>query len=445
MNLIPDLLLMIVLATGMPSIPAAWRAGIVAMDADSGEMLLEINGESYFRPASTVKLVTTLLAMRELGPSYVYRTRVMADIARGDLYAVGAGAPLLSGENIRIAAIETAAALDPGSSWDLFWDTSRFTSESHCPGWDTSDWSMTYCPPIEGLSVGDNIIQLVISTRGDTMRVFIYPPLPGLELLNNLITGPEESVRTRVEGWEEDRPVLILEGTIPPDTSLVIYKPYAGPPAEFAGMLSLELENAGLRIGDVMPGSMPDSEALVQTSVIYSDPMFILLTSMNKWSRNMVAEMVLRTVSLEQGSTPASTGAGCDAAGRMLTELLPDLTEFQLADGSGLSRYNRLTPLHLAAVIMEGFNSAEWGVEFLATLPVNGVDGTLRSRMADLPPGSFRGKTGTLNDTSTIAGLLNTSSGREIVVVIMFEVPVGRTWTARALQDSIISWMWENY
>jgi D-alanyl-D-alanine carboxypeptidase/D-alanyl-D-alanine-endopeptidase (penicillin-binding protein 4) len=277
------------------------------------------------------------------------------------------------------------------------------------------------------------------------MRVFNYPPLPNLELVNDLVTGPEESVRARVEGWDENRPVLILEGTVPADTFIVLYKPYAGPPAEFAGMLSLELENAGLRIGDVMPGSMPDPQDLVQTSVIYSDPMFVLLASMNKWSRNMVAEMVLRTVSLEQGTDPASTAAGCDAAGRMLEELLPDLTGFQLADGSGLSRYNRLAPRHLAAVMMEAMGSPEWGFEFLATLPVNGVDGTLRSRMADLPPGAFRGKTGTLNDTSAIAGLLNASSGREIVLVIMFEVPAGRTWTARALQDSIISWFWENY
>jgi D-alanyl-D-alanine carboxypeptidase/D-alanyl-D-alanine-endopeptidase (penicillin-binding protein 4) len=158
----------VLIATGMPSIPAAWRAGILAVDAESGETLLDIHSEDYFRPASTVKLVTTLLAMRELGPSYVYTTRVMADTAGGALYVAGAGAPLLSGEHIRIAALETAAALDPGSSWDLFWDTSRFTIESHCPGWDTSDWSRAYCPPIEGLSVGDNIVQLMISTRGNT-------------------------------------------------------------------------------------------------------------------------------------------------------------------------------------------------------------------------------------------------------------------------------------
>ncbi|MCD4669940.1 MAG: D-alanyl-D-alanine carboxypeptidase, partial [Actinomycetia bacterium] len=217
------------LSFNMPSIPSSWRAGIYALDADTGEIIYNVEGDSYFRPASTVKLLTTLVALRELGPSYIYETRVMADAARSSLFIVGAGAPLLSAEHIRIVALETAASLDPGSSWDLYWDTVRFASESHCPGWDTSDWNKTYCPPIEGLSVGDNILQLIISTEGDTMRVFHYPPLRGLTVVNNLVTGGRESIRTSVEGWTDNIPTLILEGSIPPDTHLVLYAPFAGP------------------------------------------------------------------------------------------------------------------------------------------------------------------------------------------------------------------------
>ncbi len=445
LSLFVQTILLLSLSFAMPSIPSAWRAGIYAVDADTGEILHNLNGESYFRPASTVKLATTLVAMRELGPSYIYETRIMADTQNNSLFIVGAGAPLLNAEHIRIIALETAASLDPGTTWNLYWDTTRFNNESHCPGWDTSDWSKTYCPPIEGLSVGDNILQLIISTEGDTMRTFYYPPLPGLTVQNNLVIGRSESVRTTVGGWDENRPILLLEGTMPPDTHLVLYKPFAGPPAEFAGMLAVELEATGLNIDQLSAGQAPELELLTQTSVIFSDPMFVLLASMNKWSRNMIAEMVLRSASLESGSFPASTGAGCDVAGQLLLELAPSLTDFQLADGSGLSRFNSLTPFHLAAILSEGIGSPEWGVEYLATLPVNGVDGTLRSRMADLPSGAFRGKTGSLSDTSTIAGLLTSKSGRRIIIVIMFEVPTGFTWTARALQDNLISWFWDNY
>ncbi len=446
MNVALLLLASLTAVSGFPSVPSAWRTGILVEDAGTGETLFERNATDYFRPASTIKLVTTLLAMKDLGPSYIYETRILADTLAGNIYAMGAGAPLIDAELVRIAALEAAASLDPDKEWNVYWDTSAFLEESHCPGWDESDWSRTYCPPVEALSVGDNVVQLLVSTVGDTMRIYNYPPLPDLELVNGLTVGTVESVKATVEGWETGRPFISLQGTVPPDTLLVLYKPFPGPPAEFAGMLAGELENAGIRINAVRPGSAGNAaDSLPQISVIRSEPLFVLLASMNKWSRNMVAEMVLRTVSLELGAVPASTAAGCDAAGRMLRELTPGPDDFRLADGSGLSRYNSLAPAHLAAVLREGANSLEWGVEFLATLPVNGVDGTLKNRMRNLPPGAFRGKTGSLGDTSAVAGLLVTRSGRKLVVVIMMEFPRGRIFTARALQDRMISWFRENY
>lgn len=445
MNPVIHFLLLLSVSLQMPEIPTAWRVGIYAQDTETGEILLSINEDQCFRPASTVKLVTSYIALMKLGPSYVYETEVLADISGGNLYIIGSGAPLLSAEHVEIMALETAASLPPGSSWKLFWDTSKFNEESHCPGWDLNDWSKVYCPPIEGLSIGDNILQVIISTVGDSMRTFVYPPLPDLLITNNLIIGSRIQIRTTVNGWEDNAPRLTLQGIMPPDTHIVLYKPFAGPSMEFSEMFSLALESTGLDIDSVLQGEAPDDTTLIRTSIIYSDPLFVLLTSMNKWSRNMIAEMVLRTVSLETGSVPASTGAGCDVAGQILRDLVPDIPGVQLADGSGLSRLNLLAPIHLAAILSNGINSTEWGVEFLATLPVNGVDGTLKSRMMDLPRGAFRGKTGTLNDTSTIAGILTASSGRKIILVIMLEVPGGYTWTARAWQDTFITWWWENY
>ena len=445
MNPVFHFLLLLSVSLQMPEIPTAWRAGIYAFDIETGEVLLSINEDQCFRPASTVKLVTSYIALKELGPSYVYETEVLADIPGGNLYIIGSGAPLLSAEHVEIMALETAASLTPGSSWKLFWDTSKFNEESHCPGWDENDWSKVYCPPIEGLSIGDNILQVIVSTIGDSMRTFVYPPLPDLLITNDLIIGSRIQIRTTVNGWEDNAPRLTLSGIMPPDTHLVLYKPFAGPSMEFSEMFSLALESTGLNIDSVLEGEAPDDTTLVRTSVIYSDPLFVLLTSMNKWSRNMIAEMVLRTVSLETGSFPASTGAGCDIAGQILRDLVPDVPGVQLADGSGLSRLNLLAPIHLAAILSNGINSPEWGVEFLATLPVNGVDGTLKSRMSNLPRGAFRGKTGSLNDTSAIAGILTASSGRRIILVIMLETPGGYTWTARAWQDVFITWCWENY
>lgn len=439
------LLFLLLGVTDFPGCPAEWRSGILVMDGADGTVIWEENANDLFRPASTVKLVTTLLALEILGPSYVYSTSILADSSNNTIYLSGSGAPLLSAEDVVRASMETAAQLGSESSWNLRFDVSCFIEESHLPGWDTDDWGRTYCPPIEALCIGDNVVEIIISSVDGVIRTWVYPPLADLTLHTSLLIAPVETVRTTVGGWETGLHEITLEGSMRPENRLIIYKPFPGAPFELISWLEMNLERSGLSILSIGEGEAGDDSQLIPAAVMYSDPLYQILTSMNKWSRNMVAEQVLRTVSLEVSGSPGSTGSGCDLAGQMLAELVPGSTGFQLADGSGLSRLNRLAPVHLAAVILTGISSLQYGPEFLASLPVNGVDGTLSGRMDNLPPGSFRGKTGTLNDTCSIAGILHSSGGKNLIVVIMLEIPEGHVFRARKWQDEVISFLYESF
>jgi len=429
----------------MPAIPNGWRAGIFVVDTQTDECIIDLNSEEYFRPASTIKLLTSLACISELGPSYVWETELLADMVSHILYLPANGAPLLNAYQLEILAMETAASLEPGSSWTLVYDTSLFLAEEHLPGWSENDWNKSYCSPVSALALGDNNLELIISSTGDSIRIFTYPPLPHLQLTSTISIGSSKRLTWEVDGWEENLPVINVHGTVRPGTVSTLYIPFAGAPFELTNMLALELEKYGLNIDSIYRDTIPNENLLFRTSVIYSDPLFTIMTSMNKWSRNWVAEMVLRTVSLESGCVPASTEDGCELTGELLLQLLPEMNEFHLADASGLSRLNSLAPVQLAAVLREGISSDEWGAEFLATLPVNGVDGTLSTRLDSLPPGAFRGKTGTLSDTSSIVGLLHTSSGRYLHVVIMLEYNLTAAITARIWQDNFITWLYENY
>jgi D-alanyl-D-alanine carboxypeptidase/D-alanyl-D-alanine-endopeptidase (penicillin-binding protein 4) len=441
------LILVMLLESGnvVPDPPEEWRCGYLVQDLQSGRCVLSRNPDGYFRPASTVKLVTTLLAMRTLGPSWIYRTEILADTTEESIYLVGSGAPLLSAEDVVRAAYETAAALPHRDVWKVYYDVSAFDEEPHCLGWHRADWDRTYCPPIEALCVGDNVLEIILSTRNAELKIFTYPPLPNLELRSNLIPGSSESLRVSVEGWDSGLPRISFEGGIPRDTSLILYKPFAGAPFELASWLGECLRRAGLEVSQPMLANHEPAETLLTAAVMYSDPLFVILTSMNKWSRNMVAEQVLRTIALEEHGEPASTGSGCDLAGAMLGRMVPGSAGLALADGSGLSRLNRLTPRHLVAVLEKGISSTEFGPEFLATLPVNGIDGTLRGRMRSLPSGSFRGKTGTLGDTSALAGLLVTESGCKLLVAIMIEMPQGMVYRARRWQDRFVESLYSSF
>jgi len=179
-------------------------------------------------------------------------------------------------------------------------------------------------------------------------------------------------------------------------------------------------------------------------AVIRSRPLSELAAQMNKWSMNVVAELILRVAAGDPETGVATTAAGCEMAGRMLAEL-HGVEGTQLADGSGLSRLNRIAPAQLVSVLLEGIGSLEWGPEFVSSLAVNGVDGTMATRLADLPPGAFRGKTGSLNDTATLAGMIYTAGGRSIAMAVLCEVPQGSVYAARNWQDALVRQLYSCY
>lgn len=434
-------LLALTAAVTMPAVPSGWRVGIHAFDLENGAEVLSRNADEPFRPASTVKVLTTVTALEHLGPAYVFRTSLQADTSQGSIWLVGSGAPLLSAEDVARAAMETVAALPGGRSWNLYLDEECFFPETHLLGWDESDWDKTYCPPVEPVCIGDNVLQIVVSAVGGSVRVYSYPRLPGLALSHdNVRIGAAGRVTATVSGWDDRSPAITLGGTLARNETTTLYKPFAGAPVELAAYLEEEFGRWGLDAVYAGRGT-PGNDAFT-TSTMLSQPLWALLGSMNKLSRNVVSELLLRGVCLQISGAPASTRAGCDISGRLLEEILPGVQGWQLADGSGLSRLNLLTPRQLAAVFAHGALSLEFGPEFISSFAVNGVDGTLFSRLRNIPPGAFRGKTGTLNDTCTITGLLTTATGRRIALAIMLEIPRGTAWSARAWQDSLISAMY---
>ncbi len=434
------LLVTLLLDFTAPEIPASWEAGIYARDCDTGEILLDVNGSMPFRPASTVKAVTTLCALERLGPDFVYNTFILADTSSATLVLKGSGAPLLSAEDVTRTAMETAAFLPERPAWNLYVDLDAIAGDNHLPGWDQTDWDRTYCPPVEPLCIGDNVVEIIVSAENDFVNVSTYPPLPSLQLITSgLRTGSTTSVTAKGGNWETGEPEITLSGTVRNGERVILYKPFAGAPEELCRFLQAELEQNGLSINyqGIFNGDC-SGENWRASSVMYSDPMWIILGSMNKWSRNLVAEQVLRTIAGEITGEPGSTRAGCDISGALLDSIAPGGIGWQLADGSGLSRLNLLTPEQLTEVFLNGSTSLEYGPEFLASFPVNGVDGTLSRRMSLIPPGSFRGKTGSLNDTCTIAGVLRTSSGRTVALAVFLQIPRGHIWRARAWQDKYI-------
>lgn len=137
------------------------------------------------------------------------------------------------------------------------------------------------------------------------------------------------------------------------------------------------------------------------------------LTEINKVSQNLHAELMLRRVGLASGS--GSIADGVAAVGAMMAQAGVPRTGWDLADGSGMSTYNRLAPRGMVAML-RWILGQDWGAAYRATLPVAGVDGTLARRFKGTSlEGKLFAKTGTLNASNALSGWLTTKSGRTLL------------------------------
>jgi serine-type D-Ala-D-Ala carboxypeptidase/endopeptidase (penicillin-binding protein 4) len=172
----------------------------------------------------------------------------------------------------------------------------------------------------------------------------------------------------------------------------------------------------------------------VQIAFDLSQRLALVVQHMNADSDNFVAEMMLKQLGAMSGHGSSAAGAGVVRA--TLRDAAIPLGGVRIADGSGLSRFDRSTVTALADILRAGATDPRFGRAFVASLAVAGVSGTLRSRLAVRPTrGRVHAKTGTTNRASALAGLV----GERYVFAILHNGRPVPYWTARAAQDRFVT------
>jgi D-alanyl-D-alanine carboxypeptidase/D-alanyl-D-alanine-endopeptidase (penicillin-binding protein 4) len=167
-----------------------------------------------------------------------------------------------------------------------------------------------------------------------------------------------------------------------------------------------------------------------------SPPLALVVRDINKFSNNVMTRQLLLTLGAEDSGQPGSTELGATALRRVLAARGLPMPELVIDNGSGLSRSERIAPANLAALLVDAWRSPLMP-EFVASLPIMGVDGTTRARRAAVAASHI--KTGQLADVRAIAGYVHADSGRRYAVVaIVNDAAAGR---AQRAHDLLLDWV----
>ncbi len=425
------------------------HVGLYVQRLDDGAVLAAHNERRLFIPASAIKLVTTAAAFELLGPEYVYTTplfmrgEVVDGVLRGDLLVRGAGDPSLGGALSRDPLgvfRQWAQALQARGvtrvAGDLLGDVSFFRDAGLGDGWNWDDESYWYAAQTSALAFHENVAEVRVSADrvGAPLGVMLGPAPGFLRVENEAVAGGEGAAFTALRRRGVN--VLELSGRLQAGKTQRFTVSVETPALWFLHNLRHVLADAGVTVaGDNRIVRASGAEGVVLATHV-SPPLRDLAAHTNRESHNLYAEHLLKTIGAQMRNR-GDWAAGVKAVEAWAASLGVSAPELQMADGSGLSRKNLISPRAMGALLAAMRQRPHFSA-FYASLPVAGVHGSLRSRMKGGPAeGVVRAKVGYVTHNIALAGYAEDRRGRRYVFVTFVNNHAGKVRDAKALQDAV--------
>jgi len=440
---------------------APGQVGIYVQAVDAAKPLLSINASAPMHPASAIKLVTTWLSLDELGPAWVWPTEVYLQgtvengTLHGDLILKGYGDPYMVTERLWLLQRQLRLRGIHHINGDLIIDNGFFATSHGDPAGFDGEGLRVYNVLPDAMLVNFQAVRLVITPDPDkaVVRVTADPMPTNLQLENKLrlsqgrCRGLHNGVTLQLVGGAE-RNRLIVSGdyaTACGQYSLT-RSVLTGPGYAYGVFRSLWEESGGTLGGRLRVDPHALAELPAETAPflrVESPPLADVVKSINKFSNNVMARQLFLTLGAEVFGEPASLGKSRRAAQLVLRQRGMPFADLYLDNGAGLSRDTRIAAASLGKLLLAASRSA-WMPEYAASLPLAGMDGTLKKRFRHEPAtGHMHLKTGRLDDVFATAGYVHASSGRDYVVVLLENFPRADRGPGEAAQSALLRWVYE--
>ena len=429
--------------------------GIEVRSLASGRTLYALNATKAFRPASTMKLVTTAAVLDAYGPDARPRTTLetagrldASGRILGDLFLVGRGDPNLSARfspGRPTAAFEALAEALVAAGVKrvegrLVGHDGAFTGDRRGASWTWEDLAWGYGTEVSALSYGDNLVEATLAPGervGDPAALRLAPDSGCVNVVSAVTTieaRPSDEVTLLREPGSND---VRLTGGLPLGGAWSGRLAVADPAACAAAVFASVLEARGVR---VVSGVATSRAALPEGARVLAAydglPMAEMIKVTNKESQNLHAEMLLRLLGLKQKGEGSVEG-GSAAALAFAERLAIPAAGWAIQDGSGLSRADLVTPQGIAA-LLAAMDRHPHAAAFRDSLPIAGVDGTLEKRMRGTPAEKrVLAKTGTSQLINALAGYVTTVRGDRLAFAAFVNNHAGKSREAVQALDRI--------
>jgi D-alanyl-D-alanine carboxypeptidase/D-alanyl-D-alanine-endopeptidase (penicillin-binding protein 4) len=420
---------------------------------DSAKPLLSWNADRPQNPASVMKLVTTSAALDILGPDYTWPTEaytskpVVNGVLKGDLILKGYGNPMFFTEDLAALVQDLRSQGLQTIQGDLVLDNSFFSLPPEDPAaFDGAPYKPYNALP-EALLLNQRATRFLIAPDPVSSRLNIQSelPIPGIRIENSVKASKkagcgEPAMRVKPTPTET---VIEFSGNFAPSCGENDFYRVVVPPENMllGAFRSMWAQQGGSFNGNVRVAPTPAKAALFYT--YYSRPLADIIIPMNKLSSNVMARQLLLSVAAKKLGAPATPEKGTRAIELWLAENNMNWPGFVLGNGSGLSREARISARQLGDLLMHVYHSPTM-LEFAASLPIVGIDGTVRKRLKNEDiQGRAQVKTGTLNGTRAIAGFMYSRSGQAYAVAVLQNEPGVHLGVGSRVQDALLQWVYE--
>lgn len=457
---------------------SALAAIVIPLDGTSTKFAHQDN--IAMSPASTMKLLTSAIALEELGPTFRWKTQLLSDTApikntlRGHWYLRGGGAPDLSWERLASMLRQLQQQGIRRIDGDLILDRDYFQPSRFdlnlSPFDESPDAYYNVIP--DALLVHGNLSNFELDSTGKKMRVQLSPPMAGIHINNRMTFSglpcakwEEKWMAPQIKTDRRHRTTITLSGEFPRDCKINHNINVLDRNLYIESLIrQIWTEMGGRWKGHAKDGSAPNNATLLVEKS--SDTLADNLRPINKRSDNTMTRLLylsLGAEAIKHANTNAVNASNdsklSDTASNPVSNTIINnsfeaaqarvrqwLQQQGIADqglvienGSGLSRTERITVKQMSAILLK-LSQSNWFAEFSSSLPIAAIDGTMRKRLIGTSAAArARIKTGTLKDTVAVAGYVRDQHNKNWIVVAMINHE--QAAKAKSALDALIEWV----